>query len=847
MITIAWYLLKVIICSGILYGYYFLSLRNKIFHRWNRFYLLASIVLSLLVPLMKINIFQKPDTQKGTVIQMLQTISYGDEVVIEYSRNSSFQMNSENIAIVIYTFVSVVFLTIFFIALYKIKKLKKKYPETKIEGISFINTNAKGTPFSFFNSIFWNNAIDLHSKPGQQIFNHEIAHIKEKHSYDKIFMNVVLIFFWINPFFWLMRKELNMIHEFIADQQALEDSDLNAFAEMILQTVYPGQNFSIANNFFYSPLKRRILMLTKNKNPKVNYLSRLLVLPLAAIVFFAFTLKVKIEKNDKMAYEGKTITVVIDAGHGGNDNGAVSNGLMEKNVTLSIARKIAELNSNEHIKILLSRDNDQYISVKDRVAFAKNNDADMFISLHVDKALNDQINGFSVFINKSNNEQDKVLASVLINELKKSYKTADNIAMRKNKGILVLDSSACPAALIECGFLSNAGDIAFIRSSPDQEKVAKNVLNAINNYASTSNNKVVGNTITPNDPQSVSTFVAIKNDTIPDMNYKGKKVTGLQMTQSTKNLKVTYNDGNVKVTYSDGSKETITKAEAKKRGFILPPPPPPPSPLLQPPPPPPPNMPAPPPPPMLLQNALYIVDGKILSVAEAKAIDPSNIQILNVLKGKDAISKYGEKGKNGVIEITTKKKKEKAVVINLNENNVLNISANTLLIVDGKEISKNEMKNISPKDFESVNVIKGESAIKKYGEKGKDGVIEITTKQSNKENNDSMPSKVFTKVENEASFPGGKDAWIKYIVSKVQEAQASFTEKDFGTCVLKFIVNTDGTVSHLEATTMPDTKLAEVAINAIKNGPKWIPATQNDHTVAAYRLQRVTLSDPNKK
>ncbi|HZW69496.1 MAG TPA: hypothetical protein VFF57_01425, partial [Hanamia sp.] len=186
MITFAWYLLKVIISSGILCGYYFLALRNKVFHRWNRFYLLAAIVISLIAPVMKINIFQN-NKDKGTVVQMLQTISYGDEAVVEYSKNSGFQISTENLAECGYLLVCVIFLTVFLVSLFKIKKLKKKYAETKIEDISFINTSEKGTPFSFFKSIFWNNAIDLHSTPGQQIFNHEIAHIKEKHSYDKIF------------------------------------------------------------------------------------------------------------------------------------------------------------------------------------------------------------------------------------------------------------------------------------------------------------------------------------------------------------------------------------------------------------------------------------------------------------------------------------------------------------------------------------------------------------------------------------------------------------------------------------------------------------------------------------
>ena len=840
MITLAWYLLKVIICSGILCGYYFLALRNKAFHRWNRFYLLASIVLALLVPLLKINIFQNGDADKGTVIQMLQTINYGDEVVIEYSRNG-FHINSEMLAESAYLLISAIFLTIFFTALYKIRRLRKKYPETQIEGISFITTDAKGTPFSFFNAIFWNNAIDLHSKPGQQIFNHEIAHVKEKHSYDKIFMNVVLIFFWINPFFWLIRKELNMIHEFIADKIALEDSDINSFAEMILQTVYPGQNFSITNNFFYSPLKRRLIMLTKNKNPKVNYLSRLLVLPLAAIVFFAFTLKVK-TVSDIMAYDGKTIIVVIDAGHGGDDRGAISSsGLAEKDITLSIVKKIAALNSNDHIKILLSRDNDQFISVKDRVEYAKTNRANMFISFHLNAApINEKgyKNGISVLIDKKN--KNMLLASALINELKKSYKTEDKIGTRVNGGIWVLDENICPAALVECGYITNPADEAFIINNINQEKVAKNVLDAIEKFAvnlnnSDSKNGVIINSSEPN----------TSRDTVPDMYYNNKKVSGIEMNQS-----------KVKVTYGDGSKETITKAEAKKRGFVFPPPP---APPLPPVPPVPPTPPLPP-------NALYVVDRKIVTKTEVKRIKPENIESINVLKGEQAIAKYGEKGRKGVIEIITKNGDEgvlatadtiiiqNALSNSISDNfsatgNVIfinsKIPSGTLIFADGKEISKDEMKNISQNNIQSINVLKGESAEKKYGDKGKDGAIELTTKSKSK--NDTIPNKIFTKVENEASFPGGKTAWIKYITKAIMATQDSLTEADYGTCLVKFIVNTDGSASFVKATTMDGTKLAEISVKAIRNGPKWIPATQNGHTVASYRLQPVTLLDPDKK
>lgn len=802
MITLAWYLLKVIICSGILCGYYFLALRNKVFHRWNRFYLLAAVVISLMAPIIKIDIFQKNE-DKGTVVQMLQTISYGDEAVIEYSRNSGFQLNTENVAESAYLLISMIFLTIFFVSLFKIKKLRKKYPETKIDGISFINTNAKGTPFSFFKSIFWNDAIDLHSKPGQQIFNHEIAHVKEKHSYDKIFLNLVLIFFWINPFFWLIRKELYMIHEFIADKEALEDSDINAFAEMILQTVYPGQNFSITNNFFYSPIKRRILMLTKNKNPKVSYVSRLLVLPLAAIVFFAFTLKV--HSTDQIdSYDGKTITVVIDAGHGGNDNGATVNGLNEKDITLSLAKKIAALNSNNRIKILLSRDNDQTISVKDRVLFAKEKKADLFISLHVNASANKQLNGFSVLIDKENSSTNLLLASALIDELKNSYQTDEKIAVRNN-GVWILDENVCPAALIECGFLSNSNDEAFITNKDNQQKVAINILNGIENYA-------IQNSLTK-----------VTADTIPLMYYQNKKVTGLA---------VQTKSNNIKVTYADGTSETISKEEADKRGFILPPPPPPGLPNHY-----------------FESKALFVINGKIATSKEAKSLDPNQIKSINIIKDGEATSKYGEKGKNGVIEVTTK---NKSIIFKVKADSAYDkIAPETLIFVDGKEISKGELKNIPANSIESITVLKTESAQLKYGEKGKNGVIEIITKPFDVQSDsgkqrDTIPGKVFTKTEIPASFPGGQNVWIKYITRQIQASIDTFTNADYGTCVVRFIVNTDGTVSDVQATTMHGTRLAAISINAIKDGPKWIPASQNGHTVAAYRLQPVTLTNPEK-
>ncbi|MGN6265236.1 MAG: energy transducer TonB [Ginsengibacter sp.] len=104
----------------------------------------------------------------------------------------------------------------------------------------------------------------------------------------------------------------------------------------------------------------------------------------------------------------------------------------------------------------------------------------------------------------------------------------------------------------------------------------------------------------------------------------------------------------------------------------------------------------------------------------------------------------------------------------------------------------------------------------------------------------------FIPIEVEAKFPGGEGAWQKYIQKAIQRELDEFTETDYGTCTVKFIVDANGSVSNVEAITMKGTRLAEIAVSTISKGPKWIPAMQNGRYVTAYRVQPVTLLNPNQ-
>ena len=135
-----------------------------------------------------------------------------------------------------------------------------------------------------------------------------------------------------------------MIHEFIADRKSVKDSDASALAAMILTAAFPGHTLSLTNPFFYSPIKRRLLMLSKLQNPKVGYISRLLLLPLLTFLFTAFAVKIKEnDRSSSIPRLEKQLTVVIDAGHGfidGKRHGALGlNGISEDEIALAIAKK----------------------------------------------------------------------------------------------------------------------------------------------------------------------------------------------------------------------------------------------------------------------------------------------------------------------------------------------------------------------------------------------------------------------------------------------------------------------------------------------------------------------------
>ncbi|MFL5810599.1 MAG: N-acetylmuramoyl-L-alanine amidase, partial [Flavisolibacter sp.] len=391
MIIFGFYLLKVFGCSALLYLYYHLALRNKIFHQWNRFYLLFAVIISLAAPLLTFNLFSQTTTEANQSIHLLRVVQSANEYLDEVTITGQQAWGTSQWGITVYLCFAVVFFLLLLHSLARIYFLIRRHHVQSVAGIRFVNTNAAGAPFSFFRYIFWHQSIDVQSATGQKIFQHELVHVSEKHSLDTLFMQMILILFWCNPFFWLIRKELKVIHEFIADKKSVGEGGSAAFAAMVLQSTYPDQFNSLVNSFFQTSIKRRILMLKKLQTPRLSYLSRMLALPVIVCSVLAFTVK---SKRVETVPLDRTITVVIDAGHGVQHNGvkegAMANGMSEEEIVLSIAKNIQKMNGNKNIHIVLTRASQDIVDLHKRVDIARENKADLFISLHMSAAVQNE-------------------------------------------------------------------------------------------------------------------------------------------------------------------------------------------------------------------------------------------------------------------------------------------------------------------------------------------------------------------------------------------------------------------------------------------------------------------------
>ncbi len=648
-------------------------LRNERYFRLNRIYLLSGIIASIVFPLYTWHYAVIIPSSTGTI-----SISGITAQVIP---------DPEPEIPIYWWFYSAGLGWLAFRLIWQTANVIRKLRKTGYEvsgPVKLVRTAEYAASFSFFSYVFVNpSTSDVETR---EIVNHEREHIEQRHWFDLLLVEVLCMLQWFNPFVWVYAHLIRQNHEYLADEKALQRTSNPAIYQATLLNQLLGVPvISLANSFSYSLNKKRFKMMKKSIHSPFRKLKLLLVLPLMALVFYAFAKPEYITPSEELQ----------------TDNVGVVN------VGQEVRGKVVNADGKP-------------------------------------------LEGASVVIRNS---------------------TTGTIS--DNEGNFQLKDVPQESELV----------ISYIGFKT----------------------------------------VQIKSDAENSMLIK---MNTLQV--------------------------GMDKVVVVGYGAAGPPPP---------------------PPPVSLKVSsgsknppLYVVDGAIVAAAIVNAINPESIQSINVLKDQSAVKKYGEAAKNGVVEITLKKNWFNGTYKSDTTKNVIRLrginSENPpLILLDGVMIDRKQMDAFSPDKIASISVLKDKSATALYGEKGKDGVILITSKskaglhESQMERMSYTPgqgitkSLVYTAVEQMPEFPGGKGAMMKFIMTNIVYPVKATEEHISGTVMVNFIVSSAGKVESAKVLKSVHPALDAEAIRVIGLMPGWKPGIQNGKAVdVAYTIPiQFTLKPEDKK
>jgi len=281
------YILKSAVCLAMFYLFYRLLLSKETFHRFNRMALLGVMLLSCLLPLVKVTVEQASpvNAQVMSMEDLLLMYQWNSEAVVEEgSRPFHWQEG----------LVLVYFVGLFFVIVRHLWSLGRMlYPirhsrcERLDNGIRLVVHRRKLAPFSWMRYIVISET-DL-KESGHHILVHEMAHIHHRHSWDLLLTEACAWLQWFNPAIWLLKQELQNIHEYEADEEVLRQG-INAkeYQMLLIKKAVGARLYSIANSFNHSSLKKRITMMIRKKSNPWARAKYLYVLPLAAVTVAAF-------------------------------------------------------------------------------------------------------------------------------------------------------------------------------------------------------------------------------------------------------------------------------------------------------------------------------------------------------------------------------------------------------------------------------------------------------------------------------------------------------------------------------------------------------------------------------
>ena len=284
------YILKSAVCLSLFYLFYRLLLSKETFHRFNRIALLGILFLSLLIPFIEVTTAHQTELSQTvlTVEQLLMMAEAMDPAEVSVAQPEELSISWVQVLLLFYLVGIIFFACRNLYSLSRLLLLIKSGKRERLKGgVRLIVLEREVAPFSWMRYIVISRK-DL-EEDGREILIHEMAHIQNRHSIDLLVADICIFFQWFNPGIWLLKQELQNIHEYEADETVINEGiDAKDYQLLLIKKAVGTRLYSMANSFNHSKLKKRITMMLKEKSSPWARLKYLYVLPVAAIAVTAF-------------------------------------------------------------------------------------------------------------------------------------------------------------------------------------------------------------------------------------------------------------------------------------------------------------------------------------------------------------------------------------------------------------------------------------------------------------------------------------------------------------------------------------------------------------------------------
>ena len=781
------YLGKVSIGLIALYVVYWGALRWHTYFQFNRFYLLVATLISLLVPF--ITFTETVPAPVATTFAYEPT----QPIATTYTPEKPSIYTPENIALCIYWIGVFVMLIRLAARVKKLSNIIGACHLTKTDTCTLAYTdNATLSSFSFFNYLVINPAEITHfddsAMSTSPVIMHELVHIRQKHSWDLIWIEILQAFCWFNPILIFYKRALKALHEFIADDLATNGNRLD-YARALAGYALGVSPQVLTNNFFdISQLKQRIAMLTKNRSSRHVLGRYLFALPVLGLMIGLLA----------------TRQIVVDALPTDEEiivSGTVKDTRNQPLVGVSITAKEIDRGTTT----------DKY--GKYLIKLPKNTQVEFSLTGYGTK---------TIVVEKANIDI-KLYKSTQLNELVVMANRLDSLPdlpptpPTKNKSDVEVEKPQFPGGMEELyKYLAKnmRYPAAAIRANIQGTIIVEFV---VNNEGYVENPRLVNKIDFGCDEEAMRLVLnmpkwepaKIKGKPISHSYYLPIRFELESPTSEVKNL------------------PTITV----KNGIGI------------------------------VFTPLYFINNKEMTHEDAINFKPENIESIQLLKGEQAVKMYGERGKDGVIFITTKnsisvsswgigRKEEirgniqvydKKINVVVKEGELIGsingkeLDGKPLFVVNGKQMSANEayqaLKEIPPSDYQSYYVTKDQNYVKSLGEAAKDGIVLITTKKPKVENTPIKSDSIYNIVQIQPMFLGGQKAMYEYIRKNLKYPETAKRARVEGNVFLNFTVKKDGTIGDLQILKGLGFGCDEEAVKLVLKMPAWTPGKNNGEAV----------------